>query len=79
MDWGFFTQGAGENRFLREEIVYSSKTYYYFAILEDLILRFTWTISLVLKETGFKPYSELITSVFAALEVIRRFIWNFFR
>merc|ERR1711971_657514 len=79
MDWGFFTQGAGENQFLREEIVYSSKTYYYFAIIEDLILRFTWTISLALKETGFKQYSELITSVFAALEVIRRFIWNFFR
>jgi len=79
MDWGFFAQGAGENQFLREEIVYSSKTYYYFAIIEDMILRFTWTISLALKETGFKQYSELITSVFAALEVIRRFIWNFFR
>ncbi len=26
-------------RFLREEIVYSSKGYYYFAIAEDLVLR----------------------------------------
>ena len=25
MDWGFFTKNAGENKFLREEIVYSSK------------------------------------------------------
>lgn len=25
MDWGFFADNAGDNRFLREEIVYSSK------------------------------------------------------
>ena len=79
MDWGFFTPGAGENKFLREEIVYSTKTYYYTAIVEDLILRFSWAIRLVLRHSGFKQYNELIVSVFAALEVIRRFIWNFFR
>ena len=79
MDWGFFTSGAGENKFLREEIVYSSTSYYYFAIVEDLVLRFSWAISLVLKETGFRQYNELLVSVFAVLEVVRRFIWNFFR
>ena len=79
MDWGFFTAGAGENKFLREEIVYSSKNYYYIAIIEDLVLRFSWAISLALKENGFRNYSELIVSVFAVLEVVRRFIWNFFR
>ena len=79
MDWGFFTAGAGENKFLREEIVYSSKSYYYAAIIEDLVLRFSWTVSLILKETGYRQYSELTTSVFAILEVVRRFIWNFFR
>jgi len=25
MDWGFFDQNAGENKFLRAEVVYSSK------------------------------------------------------
>lgn len=25
MDWGLFDKNAGENKFLREEIVYSSK------------------------------------------------------
>lgn len=35
MDWGLFDRNAGENRFLREEIVYSStvsntkQVYYY--------------------------------------------------
>jgi len=79
MDWGFFTAGAGDNRFLREEIVYSSKGYYYFAIIEDLVLRFSWAYQLILKEIGFAAYAEFTTSVFAALEVVRRFIWNFFR
>merc|ERR1712042_122961 len=79
MDWGFFNAGAGDNRFLREEIVYSSKGYYYFAIVEDLVLRFSWACKLALKEVGFGAYAEFTTSVFAALEVVRRFIWNFFR
>ncbi|KAL3247732.1 hypothetical protein MRX96_056809 [Rhipicephalus microplus] len=43
MDWGLFDSNAGDNRFLREEIVYSSPGYYYFAILTDLALRFGWT------------------------------------
>ena len=40
MDWGLMDKNAGENTLLREETVYSSKTYYYFAIVEDFILRF---------------------------------------
>ncbi len=40
MDWGLFDKNSGENKFLREEIVYSSKRYYYFAIIEDFALRY---------------------------------------
>lgn len=78
MDWGLFDKNAGENTFLREEIVYSSPTYYYFAIVEDLVLRFGWAISLSLTETGFL-HGDLMVSVLAPLEVFRRFVWNFFR
>jgi len=79
MDWGFFSEAAGENKFLREELVYSSNGYYYFAIVEDFVLRFSWAYTLALKEGGLGTYSELITSIFSVLEVVRRFIWNFFR
>ena len=80
MDWGFFAKTAGEDRFLRDELVYSSSGYYYFAIVEDLVLRFSWAIQLVLTDVlGLGDYNELIISVFAVLEVVRRFIWNFFR
>jgi len=79
MDWGFFSASTGDNKFLREEIVYSSSNYYYFAMIEDLVLRFTWAYHLLLMEAGFGAYSEIFVSLFAALEVVRRFIWNFFR
>ncbi len=42
MDWGLFDKNSGENKFLREEIVYSSKRYYYFAIVEDAVLRYLY-------------------------------------
>ncbi|CAG9835977.1 unnamed protein product [Diabrotica balteata] len=78
MDWGLFDKSAGENKFLREETVYSSKVFYYFAIVEDLILRFAWAVSLYLTENGYVG-GDLMTSILAPLEVFRRFVWNFFR
>ncbi|XP_032664967.1 xenotropic and polytropic retrovirus receptor 1-like isoform X2 [Odontomachus brunneus] len=78
LDWGLFDSRAGENKFLREEIVYSSPYYYYFAIVEDFILRFGWAFSLSLTEMGY-VHADLMVSIVAPLEVFRRFVWNFFR
>ncbi|XP_055586228.1 xenotropic and polytropic retrovirus receptor 1 [Uranotaenia lowii] len=78
MDWGLFDKNAGENTFLREEIVYSTPFFYYFAIIEDLLLRFVWAISFALTENRIVS-GDLLTSVLAPLEVFRRFVWNFFR
>ncbi|XP_029032635.1 xenotropic and polytropic retrovirus receptor 1 homolog [Osmia bicornis bicornis] len=78
MDWGLLDSNAGENKFLREEVVYSAAGFYYFAIIEDFILRFSWIASFVLVECGYVS-SDLMTSVVAPLEVFRRFVWNFFR
>ncbi|KAF7265347.1 hypothetical protein GWI33_021236 [Rhynchophorus ferrugineus] len=78
MDWGLLDKNAGENRFLREEIVYSSTFFYYFAIIEDFVLRFTWTLSIYLTEYKYVS-SDMMTSITAPLEVFRRFVWNFFR
>uniref|UniRef100_A0A8C9S6S4 Xenotropic and polytropic retrovirus receptor 1-like n=1 Tax=Scleropages formosus TaxID=113540 RepID=A0A8C9S6S4_SCLFO len=80
MDWGLFDRNAGENTFLREEIVYPQKAYYYCAIVEDVILRFAWTIQISLTTTNtVLSTSDLIATVLAPLEVFRRFVWNFFR
>ncbi|XP_027883359.1 xenotropic and polytropic retrovirus receptor 1a [Xiphophorus couchianus] len=80
MDWGLFDRGAGENTFLREEIVYPHKAYYYFAIVEDVLLRFAWTVQISLS-TMTDPHSvgNIVATILAPLEVFRRFVWNFFR
>jgi hypothetical protein len=78
MDWGLMDSNPEENTLLREEIVYSSKNYYYFGILEDFILRFGWTVSVSLTHLGYNQ-GELLTTILAILEVFRRFVWNFFR
>ncbi|XP_029663976.1 xenotropic and polytropic retrovirus receptor 1-like [Formica exsecta] len=78
LDWGLFDSSPGENKFLREEIVYSSPHYYYFAMVEDFILRFGWAFSLSLTEMGY-VHADLMVSIVAPLEVFRRFVWNFFR
>ncbi|XP_044731656.1 xenotropic and polytropic retrovirus receptor 1 homolog isoform X3 [Chrysoperla carnea] len=78
MDWGLFDKSAGENKYLREEIVYSSTGFYYFAIVEDFVIRFLWAPSYVLVSGGYIS-GDLATSILAILEVFRRFVWNFFR
>lgn len=79
MDWGLLDTGAGENRFLREEIVYGSKGYYYFAIVEDFILRFVWTLTVSVGENPLFEHKEVLKTLLASLELFRRFVWNFFR
>ncbi|XP_064189351.1 xenotropic and polytropic retrovirus receptor 1a [Anguilla rostrata] len=80
MDWGLFDRSAGENTFLREEIVYPQKAYYYCAIVEDVILRFAWTIQLSLTTMDvFPSAADILSTILAPLEVFRRFVWNFFR
>lgn len=78
MDWGLFDSKAPpEYKFLREELVYPVK-YYYVAIVEDLVVRLGWTLNLSLTEVGAIP-PDLITLVLAPCEIVRRFIWNFYR
>ncbi|KAL7015032.1 hypothetical protein ACKWTF_016251 [Chironomus riparius] len=77
MDWGLMSM-EGENKFLRDEIVYSNTWFYYIAMVEDFILRFGWTLSMSLIEMGYID-SDIMLSILAPLEVFRRFIWNYFR
>ncbi|XP_061549328.1 xenotropic and polytropic retrovirus receptor 1 homolog isoform X1 [Phycodurus eques] len=80
MDWGLFDHNAGENMFLREEIVYPHKAYYYSAIVEDVLLRFSWILSISLSTiTSVCGISDILATALAPMEVFRRFVWNFFR
>ncbi|GFN77603.1 xenotropic and polytropic retrovirus receptor 1 [Plakobranchus ocellatus] len=80
MDWGLLDKNAGENKGLREEVVYPYKFYYYAAMVEDFILRFTWTLTVsVIEDQGHHYFSLILKTCLACLEVFRRFVWNFFR
>ncbi|CAH8831685.1 unnamed protein product [Trichobilharzia szidati] len=77
MDWGLL-DCQSENNLLRDELVYRYKAYYFFAIAEDLIFRLTWIIRICFLRYGYERM-EIIVTILYTLEVIRRFIWNFFR
>lgn len=78
MDWGLLDSKAPpEYKFLREELVYPVK-WYYLAIVQDFVFRFGWTLNLSLTRVGAIP-TDVITLVFAPLEILRRFVWNFYR
>lgn len=78
MDWGLLTFDNSESPLLREETVYPSKAFYYFAIVENTLLRFAWTFSFACTVGGFMD-TNILTCVLSVLEVFRRFIWNYFR
>lgn len=78
MDWGLLDSKAPpEYKFLREELVYPVR-WYYVAIFQDLVFRFGWTVNLSLTEIASIP-PDIITLVLAPCEIVRRFIWNFYR
>lgn len=78
MDWGLFSKNAGENFLLRDQIVYEHKWYYYMAIISDVFLRFLKPLTVSVVNSSFINH-ELFVFFLAAGEIVRRFIWNFFR
>ncbi|VDP22756.1 unnamed protein product [Soboliphyme baturini] len=78
MDWGLLDRNCGNNKYLREELVYNRKWYYYLAIVIDFFLRITWVLNVSLGDAWLTE-ADVLLSVTAPLECFRRFIWNFFR
>ncbi|KAK6024279.1 SPX domain protein [Ostertagia ostertagi] len=79
MDWGLIDPRAPkEAPFLREEMIYGSKYYYYAAIVQDFVLRLSWVLNVSLGE-AWTLDSDFLTTVTAPAEVFRRFVWNYFR
>ncbi|CAF1331126.1 unnamed protein product [Adineta ricciae] len=80
MDWGFFDKNAGENKFLRDQIVYPSRFYYYAAIVENVLFRYIWVINVFMQfRTRSAEYADVIGFIFGLIEIFRRFVWNYFR
>ncbi|KAE9615432.1 hypothetical protein Lal_00048455 [Lupinus albus] len=76
-DWGLL-QINSKNPWLRNELMLHRKAIYYFSMGLNLILRLAWLQTVL--HSSFENVDYRVTSLFlAALEVIRRGLWNFYR
>ncbi|XP_009614438.1 phosphate transporter PHO1 homolog 1 isoform X1 [Nicotiana tomentosiformis] len=76
-DWGLL-QCHSKNPWLRNELMLRRKFYYYFSMGLNLVLRLAWLQTVLHYNFGSVDYR--VTGLFlAALEVIRRGQWNFYR
>ncbi|TFK19881.1 EXS-domain-containing protein [Coprinopsis marcescibilis] len=75
MDWSVL-RVRSPNFLLRQDLVYSDHiSFYYFAIVSNVILRFSWL--LFIPAAG--PDMQLRSFVVGLLEMLRRVQWNFYR
>lgn len=77
-DWGLLEKKKmGGRSILRKRITYK-KAFYYFAIVQDMILRFSWAFKLVaLQMTAL--HREETNTILSVAEIFRRIVWNFIR
>lgn len=74
VDWSLFKRRT-HYPLLRTDLIYTQISSYYFAIITNIFIRFTWILY-----TPTKGPSSLLRSIFIAwLEVLRRIQWNFYR
>ncbi|KAJ9708065.1 hypothetical protein PVL29_000228 [Vitis rotundifolia] len=76
-DWGLL-QFHSKNPWLRNELMLRRKIIYYFSMGLNLVLRLAWLQTVL--HSNFEGVDYRVTGLFlAALEVIRRGQWNFYR
>ncbi|KAK4780877.1 hypothetical protein SAY87_016983 [Trapa incisa] len=76
-DWGLL-QTNSKNPWLRNELMLRRKSIYYLSMALNLVLRLAWLQTVLHYNFGSVDYR--VTGLFlAALEVIRRGLWNFYR
>lgn len=85
MDFGLYQAGS-VHPLLRDTLLFRVPAVYYALVVFDLVARLTWTLSFILPHAvpllvgpvGRFPSLHL-SFVLAIVEVVRRFVWNFFR
>ncbi|CAN6937840.1 unnamed protein product [Brassica oleracea] len=76
-DWGLL-QHNSNNPWLRNQLMLRQKYIYYFSMVLNLVLRLAWLQTVL--HSSFEHVDYRVTGLFlAALEVIRRGHWNFYR
>ncbi|KAK1374541.1 phosphate transporter PHO1-like [Heracleum sosnowskyi] len=76
-DWGLLQKGS-KNPWLRNDLILRRKFIYFFSMGLNLVLRLAWLQTVL--HYNFSSIDHRITGlILAALEVIRRGQWNFYR
>ncbi|KAK9355223.1 EXS family protein [Lipomyces doorenjongii] len=76
MDWSLF-QPTSKFALLRDELGFRNPWYYYCAMVVDPLLRLNWIFYVIFPIQV--QQSAALSFLIALLEVIRRFVWIFFR
>ncbi|XP_075157384.1 solute carrier family 53 member 1-like [Haematobia irritans] len=76
-DFSLFEKFSGKNIFLRDQIIYPAK-FYYFVIVENLILRFFWVISMFMT-VRWSVSGYIMDTLAGIMEIFRRYLWNYIR
>jgi xenotropic and polytropic retrovirus receptor 1 len=74
MDWSLL-QLNSKNFLLRDELGFKHHSIYYFAMVSDALLRFSWILILIAPS----EYARATLFAIAFGEILRRWQWNFFR
>lgn len=76
-DWGLLRRHS-RNPYLRDKLVLPHKSFYFIAMVLDIVLRISW-MQLVF-EMNWRPLQKVaMVTLTSCLEIIRRGMWNFFR
>ncbi|KYQ94442.1 hypothetical protein DLAC_04739 [Tieghemostelium lacteum] len=77
-DWGLGNPKS-INPFLRDTLIFHDKNFYYFSIVSNLIMRFGWTVPILLQKSGNEFNHDILYIYLLIMEVFRRNQWNFIR
>ncbi|KZV15957.1 EXS family protein isoform 1 [Dorcoceras hygrometricum] len=78
IDWGLLRRNSN-NPWLRDKLLVSNKAVYFVAIVVNILLRLVWMQLVLDIEDGPFLHKKAMIALVAALEILRRGIWNFFR
>ncbi|XAR48949.1 hypothetical protein NMG60_11031944 [Bertholletia excelsa] len=76
-DWGLLNPKS-KNPWLRDDLIVKNNSIYYVSIALNLVLRVVWVETMLRFNAGVLE-SRLLEFCLAALEVVRRGLWNFYR
>ena len=79
IDWGLL-RSTEPGRFALRPVIQYSTTFYYYAIVADFLIRFTWLIPAFINVNGYPWLTSIgYGTIIALLELYRRWFWSLIR